>query len=88
MFLNSYSIEKKPDICELIEAAILIGASKYPVEFEKRKNRIFNLIKYPGEHDIDEEDDAISIDDDDDDDDDEEEEEEDDVTSIEDPSEE
>ncbi|XP_015087095.1 RNA-binding protein 28-like [Solanum pennellii] len=85
MFLNSYSIEKKPDICELIEgeAAILVGASKYPVEFEKRKNRIFNLIKYPGEHDIDEEDNAISIDDNDDDNDDNEEE--DDVTSVEDP---
>ncbi|KAK4731733.1 hypothetical protein R3W88_024721 [Solanum pinnatisectum] len=59
MFLNSFSIEKKPDICDLIEAAILVGASKYPVEFEKHKNRIFNLIKYPGEHDIDDEDDDI-----------------------------
>ncbi|KAK6780310.1 hypothetical protein RDI58_022494 [Solanum bulbocastanum] len=67
MFLNSFSIEKKPDICDLIEATILVGASKYPVEFEKHKNRIFNMIKYPGEHDIDDEDDDISTFDDNDD---------------------
>ncbi|KAK4721503.1 hypothetical protein R3W88_011736 [Solanum pinnatisectum] len=54
---------------------MVVGALKYPINSEKRKNRIFNLIKHPGEYDIDYDDEDISTlddynDDDDDNDDD------------------
>ncbi|KAK4738292.1 hypothetical protein R3W88_001989 [Solanum pinnatisectum] len=48
VFLSCFAIEKKPDdIFTLIEAALQVGASKYPAQFEKRKNRIIKFLMDP-----------------------------------------
>ncbi|KAG5627355.1 hypothetical protein H5410_012573 [Solanum commersonii] len=52
VFMSCFFIEKKPtDIFDLIEAALQVGAKKYPVQFEKRKNKIINMIMHFGDYD-------------------------------------
>ncbi|WMV10910.1 hypothetical protein MTR67_004295 [Solanum verrucosum] len=52
VFMSCFFIEKKPtDIFDLIEAALQVGAKKYPVQFEKRKNKIVNMIMHFGDYD-------------------------------------
>ncbi|PHT59759.1 hypothetical protein CQW23_02122 [Capsicum baccatum] len=69
MFLSSLSIEKKPDdiVFNLIEFAIYVGQYKYPVQFEKRKNKIIKMLLYPDKDDFtedeeEEEDDTSTLD--------------------------
>ncbi|KAK6804118.1 hypothetical protein RDI58_001902 [Solanum bulbocastanum] len=48
VFLSCFAIEKKQDdIFTLIEAALQVGASKYPAQFEKRNNRIIKFLIDP-----------------------------------------
>lgn len=52
VFTSCFSIEKKPDdIFTLVEAALQVGASKYPDQFQKRKNRIIKFLMDPSDSD-------------------------------------
>ncbi|CAN4080663.1 unnamed protein product [Withania somnifera] len=67
IFLNWFSIKKKPDnILDLIEMAIGVAELKYPAKLEKRRNRIIKTLLHPGRlHYVDDEEDdeASTLDD-------------------------
>nr|XP_016465276.1 PREDICTED: myb-like protein V [Nicotiana tabacum] len=47
LFLNHFAIEKKPDIIQLIKAAIQVGAWKQPTKFKKHKDEILMMLLNP-----------------------------------------
>ncbi|CAN4110498.1 unnamed protein product [Withania somnifera] len=54
LFLNDFSIQKKPDnLLDLIERAVEVAEWKYPAELEKRRNRIIKSMLHPGKLDYD-----------------------------------
>ncbi|MCE3217140.1 hypothetical protein HAX54_010554 [Datura stramonium] len=48
MIGSCFSMDKKPNIFELIQAAVTVGAWKYPAEFKKRKHEILEHLMNPG----------------------------------------
>ncbi|PHU30446.1 hypothetical protein BC332_02539 [Capsicum chinense] len=54
VFLSCFKIQENPsDLFSLIEAALQVGVSKYPVSFQKRKTRIINFLMDPSTLDDD-----------------------------------
>uniref|UniRef100_M1DMC6 Uncharacterized protein n=1 Tax=Solanum tuberosum TaxID=4113 RepID=M1DMC6_SOLTU len=51
MFMNEFSIKKKPDdIFSLIEFAITVAEVKYPTQLDKHKHRMLNRLMNSGRY--------------------------------------